>query len=152
MKYLRVPYSRALAGWTCKLIAILMVTVFPLTAGANNLPNSTTDLRGNWGIEVLGIRSTAAGYMLDFRYRVLDAEKAKPLFRRKSRPQLIDQESGAHVGVFSSPKTGPMRTTNVPQAGRNYFILFANPGRYIQPGNRVTISIDDFKVENLVVQ
>ncbi|MCK5068952.1 MAG: hypothetical protein KAR01_00360 [Desulfocapsa sp.] len=152
MKYLRVPYSRALAGWTCKLIAILMVTVFPLTAGANNLPNPTTDLRENWGIEVLGIRSTAAGYMLDFRYRVLDAEKANPLFRRKSRPQLIDQESGAHVGVFSSPKTGPMRTTNVPQAGRNYFILFANPGRYIQPGNRVTISIDDFKVENLVVQ
>ena len=90
--------------------------------------------------------------MLDFRYRVVDAEKAKPLFRRKSRPQVIDQASGARMGVYSSPKTGPMRTSDIPKVDRNYFIMFANPGRYIEVGNKVTVVIDDFRVENLTVQ
>ena len=105
-----------------------------------------------WGIEILGVRSTAANYMLDFRYRVIDAEKANPLFRRKSRPQLIEQETGAQMGVYSSPKTGPMRTTNMPKNDRNYFILFANPGKQIKVGNKVTVVIDDFKAENITVQ
>jgi hypothetical protein len=105
-----------------------------------------------WGIQVLGIQRTAANYMLDFRYRVVDAEKAEPIFERKTRPYVLDQESGAKLIVFSSPKTGPLRSTDTPKIDRNYFTIFANPGRFIQAGNKVTVVIGDFKVENLIVQ
>lgn len=105
-----------------------------------------------WGIEILGIRRTAANYMLDFRYRVLDAEKAKPIFRRKAIPYLVDQASGNKFAVPNPPKTGPLRTSNTPKVDRNYFTIFANPGQYIQAGSKVTIIIDDFRAENLVVQ
>lgn len=105
-----------------------------------------------WGIQVLGIQRTAANYMLDFRYRVVDAEKAEPIFQRKTRPYVLDQESGTKLIVFSSPKTGPLRSTDTPKIDRNYFTIFANPGRFIQAGNKVTVVIGDFKVENLIVQ
>ncbi|PLY04919.1 MAG: hypothetical protein C0622_02135 [Desulfuromonas sp.] len=138
----------------CRLfLALLILVCLPLTVCAETQQTDPgAAMKERWGIEILSIRPSAANYMLDFRYRVLDADKAGPLFHRKSRPQLIEQKNGAHMSVFSSPKTGPMRTTDPPQAGKNYFILFANPGRQIQTGDLVTIVIDDFKVENLVVQ
>ena len=43
------------------------------------------------------VRQTAAGYMLEFRYRVLDAEKAKPLFERRTKPVLTHAETGAKL-------------------------------------------------------
>jgi len=109
------------------------------------------DLWREWGVQILGIRRAAAGYMLDFRYRVLDADKAAPLFDRKTHPYLIDQATGAKFGVPNPPKTGPLRTSDNPKANRNYFIFFSNPGKYVKPGSLVTVVIGEFKVENLVV-
>ena len=105
-----------------------------------------------WGVRVMSIRLSAEGYMLDFRYRVLNAEKAAPLFDRKNKAYLIDQASGAMFLVPESPKVGALRTTRPPIADRNYFIFFANPGRYVKKGSKVTVVIGDFRVENLVVE
>ena len=35
-----------------------------------------------WGVQIVGLPTTSGGYMLDFRFRVLDAKKAAPLFVR----------------------------------------------------------------------
>jgi len=102
---------------------------------------------------VVGISTSAAGYMLDFRYRVLDPEKAVPLFDRKFKPYLIDQATGAKLLVPAPPKVGPLRqTTRAPEAGRVYFMIFANPGRMITAGNKVTVVIGEFRAEDLIVQ
>jgi hypothetical protein len=106
-----------------------------------------------WGIKVLVIRRSATGYMLDFRYRIIDPDKASLLVKRNSRPYLIDQASGAKFMVPSAPKIGALRQTSVkPYADRNYFILFANPGKFVKPGNKVTVVIGDFRVTDLVVE
>ena len=104
-----------------------------------------------WGIQVEAIRLSAEGYMLDFRYRVIDPAKAQALLDRNEKAHIIDQVSGAKFIVPSPPKVGPLRTSNPPQAGRTYFILFANPGQYIKQGNKVTVVIGDFKIEDLTV-
>lgn len=110
-------------------------------------------LEEKWGIKILSIRQSANGYMLDFRYRVIDPDKASLLLSRKEKPYLIDQVSGARFMVPSAPKVGPLRQTAIkPIADRNYFILFANPGKYVKPGNRVTVVIGEFRVQNLVVE
>lgn len=105
------------------------------------------------GIEVVAIRWSAGGTMLDFRYRVVDPEKALPLLDRSIKPYLIDEASGARFGIPSSPKIGPMRQT-APRAevGRVYWMLFGNPGRQVKKGNRVTVVVGDVSLEHLTVE
>ena len=105
-----------------------------------------------WGVRVEGVRLSAAGYMLDFRYRVVDARKAKPLFARKAKPVLTDEATGARMSVPVPPKTGALRNSDEPKAGRTYFMFFANPGRFIAPGSRVTLAIGPFRVSGIRVE
>lgn len=113
---------------------------------------SLHDLERRWGIQILGLHLSAGGYMLDFRYRVLDPEKAAGLFVRSDKPYLIDQASGRKFLVPNPPKVGPLRTSYSPKPNRNYFVMFGNPGTFVKAGNKVTIVIGDFRVENLVVE
>jgi len=106
-----------------------------------------------WGIQIESIRLSAANYMVDLRYRVLDAEKASRVITPQVHPYLVDQASGAKFTVPSPPRIGPLRQTRSPQVtGRSYFIFFANPGQYIKPGNKVTVVLNDVRIENLAVQ
>jgi hypothetical protein len=105
------------------------------------------------GIEIEGIHLSAAGYMLDFRYRVLDPDKAAPLLDRKIQPYLLDEASGAQFAVPDSPKVGRLRPTSRSKVipGRNYYILFANPGRFLQAGSKVTVVAGDARINDLTV-
>lgn len=105
------------------------------------------------GIEVKGLQLSAAGYMLDFRYRVLDPVKAAPLLERKIQPYLLDEASGARLAVPDAPKVGQLRATsrNKVIAGRTYYMLFANPGRYLRAGSKVTLVAGDARISSLTV-
>jgi len=110
-------------------------------------------LEQEWGVELRGIRLSAADYMLDFRYRVIDPKKAAPLLSRNVKPYLIDQESGARLIVPTPPKVGSLQQkSSQPVAGKIYFIIFSNPGKLVKKGNKVTVVIDNFKAENLIVE
>lgn len=118
-------------------------------------PLAATDgaaIRERWGIQVESLRLTASGYMLDFRYRVLDARKAAPLFERKTKPVLRDDATGVQMAVPVPPKTGALRSSNDPKAGRRYFMFFANPARFIKAGNTVTVTIGAFSVSGIPVR
>lgn len=113
----------------------------------------TETIEQHWGVRVLGIHLSAAGYMLDFRYRVLDTVKASPLFDLSIKPVLIDQATNARMMVPAPDKVGPLRSSAKSLfPDRNYFIMFANPGKYIQRGSKVTVEIGAFRVTDLVVQ
>jgi hypothetical protein len=115
-------------------------------------PRKNTFMKREWGIEILYVRQTAAGYMLEFRYKVVDAEKAKPLFERQTKPILTHAETGAKLIVPTPAKTGALRNSNPPLADHTYWMFFANPGKLVEPGQHVNIQIGDFLVEKLVVQ
>ena len=109
-------------------------------------------LRERWGVEVLSIRTTASGYLLDFRYRVHDADKAAPLLDRRIKPYIEVDKSDARLGVPVTNKLGALRqSTQHVIPDRNYFILFTNPGRHVVPGDRVSVVIGDFVAEDLSV-
>lgn len=109
-------------------------------------------LEDRWGIKALSIRPTAEGFFIDFRYRVIDAEKAAPVFSPAIKPILIDEDTGAVMAVPTVPKVGSMRSTRKPVSGRGYAILFANPNNHVKPGHRVTVVIGDYRAEHLVVE
>jgi hypothetical protein len=115
-------------------------------------PRMATRMKRQWGVEVIGVKQTAAGYMLEFRYRVIDPLKAKPLFERKTKPALVHETSGSRFVVPTPPKTGALRNSNPPLAGHTYWMFFANPGGYVKPGERVSVVIGDFRADGLVVQ
>ncbi len=126
-------------------------------SGDNDASEEIMDCRRDerLGVEFGAVHLSAAGNMLDLRYRVVDPVRAAPLFDRKVRPYLLDESSGAAFGVPDSPKLGQLRTTrrnSDAAADRNYHVLFANPGQLLKAGQKVSLVIGDIRVENLVVR
>lgn len=137
-------------------ITLSMSTVFAGIPGPTSPtdPETMKNMEERWGVRVESLRVSAAGNTLDFRYRIVDPEKAAYLVDRRNKPYMIDQASGKVLSVPTTAKVGPMRQTvraGLPKKNKVYFILFGNP-HVIKPGDRVTVAIGDFKVENMIVE
>lgn len=112
-------------------------------------------LADKWGVEVIGMRLTSAGYMLDFRFRVLDADKALPLFDHRIKPYVVADKSDIKLPVPMAPKVGAFRPTNRGKnikADKTYYMVFANPDSYVKSSEKVSVVIGDFRAENLTVK
>ncbi|MBI1195839.1 MAG: hypothetical protein GC138_08340 [Gammaproteobacteria bacterium] len=110
-------------------------------------------IRDTWGIEVVGLRRTAANYMLDFRYKVVDEQKSKQLFSKRHHPYAIYERNGAILTVPSAPKIGSLRQeTYENKVGKTFFILFANPAGLVKSGDKVSIGVGKFKITGLLAQ
>jgi hypothetical protein len=147
--------------WYFAAVFCVLLFAGPLYAEDRTAPkgevSSGTDgekkkVEDKWGIQVKGIRLTAADYMIDFRYHVTDSAKASSILSRQEKATLIHQESGTAMQVPTT-RLGAMRQTSVkPAAGRDYLIFFANRNGLIKTGDKVTVIIGDFKIEDLVVE
>ena len=144
-----------------KLLAVIILLGAPLFVNASvsdkagfveQSKEQKQQLSDQWGIELVSMRSTAAGHMVDFRYRVLDAEKAAPLFKRQIKPYLIHQTSGKALGVPNTAKIGSLRNSNTPQNGRTYWMFFGNHHRLVQKGDKVTVAIGEFRATDIKVE
>jgi len=147
------------------IIRISVVLLFCITFSNGVFANTSGDvpdadqqkkmsLEEQWGVKVESLRISAAGNLLDFRYRIIDPEKASYLVDRSNKPYLIDQASGRVLSVPTTAKVGPLRQTvryGLPQKDKIYFILFGNP-HVIKPGDKVTVVIGEFKAENIIVE
>ncbi len=106
-----------------------------------------------WGIEIQALRLSAADNMLDFRYRVTDPDKASQLLKRGLKPWLLHRATGAKLLMPTTTKIGPLRqATLAPKKDRVYYVMFANPGRFIKRGAMVDVVIGDFVAKDIVVQ
>jgi hypothetical protein len=105
-----------------------------------------------WGIEITSVRLTANDHMIDFRYRVLDADKAKELFVRQNKPRMVHHETGLVLSVPETAKVGPLRNSNMPKEGKIYWMFFGNAGKLVKPGDTVTVTIGEFEVDDIIVE
>jgi len=105
------------------------------------------------GIRVESLRLTAADYMLDLRYRITDPERAAAFFSRKTELQLVDPVSGARLAVPTTPKLGRLRqVARKDMPDRSYFMIFANPGRYLKAGSQVILVAGDTRISQITVE
>jgi hypothetical protein len=108
------------------------------------------------GIKVSGLRLSAAGYMLDFRYRVIDPEKASPLMEYKVKPFMLVETTGARLDIPDTPKLGLLRQRPRNNSGavkdHDYFIMFSNLGRRLKTGDKVSIVVGETVIEHLSIQ
>ena len=142
------------------LVALLLASAAQSAAeGAFEAAPSATDwharqglyYKRNWGVEVIGVKPVSSGYMLAFRYRVLDPEKAKLLNDRKAKAYVIDEETGTRLAVPALENVGELRSGTAPEADRNYFMMFGNPGKLVKSGSRISVVVGNFRVDGLVV-
>lgn len=132
--------------------AFIVVTI-ALLAGCAAGRGPAESEADRYGIHIEGVRHTAAGYMLDFRYRVVDAERAATLIHPRLRPYLVDQQTGKQYVVPTVGRVGPLRQTRASvEAGRTYFVFFANPGRAVAQGTKVSVVMGDLVIKDLTVQ
>lgn len=123
-------------------------------ADVNLSPEQIAELREDWGIEVLGIRLASADYMMDFRFRVLDVDKALTLFDHRIKPHLIVDRTQIKLPVPMAAKVGAFRPTNRGKnikPDKNYYMIFGNPDRHVKAGETVTIVVGDFRIDHLLV-
>lgn len=117
------------------------------------LPDPAVTTAQTLGIEIVRMTQSSGGFMLDFRYKVVDVAKAAPMIDHALIPYLVHEASGAKFAVPAPAKIGPMR--QMPrqlEAGRQYFIFFANPGQYVKTGDYVTIVHGPYRFEHLKVE
>jgi hypothetical protein len=105
----------------------------------------------NWGVDIVGVRRVASGYMLRFDYRVVDPEKASALTDKKARPYLIDEKTRTALAVPAMENIGELRQVAPLEHDRTYYVIFGNPGGLVKKGGRVTLTVGNFKAEGLVV-
>ena len=105
-----------------------------------------------WGVDSLSVKAVESGQMIRFSYRILDPAKAKPLNDKKVTPYLMDEQAHVKLIVPTLEKVGQLRQSSTPESGRIYWMVFSNKERFVKPGNRVTVVIGKFRVDDLVVQ
>ncbi len=127
----------------------------PLPAASSAAAPSSVWVSETFGVEVQGARLSASGYVIDLRYRVLDADKARPLLDRKVLPVLVDPSTGDRFYVPQPPVVGALRQTSRNHAvavGKTYFMIFANPDQRIKAGQKLALYIGDQSFGNLRIE
>lgn len=110
---------------------------------------TTEGLAAEHGIDVDLIAVTAAGGLVEFRYQVIDPDKAtRILHETELAPILVAEETGQTL-MMSSP---PHKHGGELQLGGTYFFLLANSGNALHRGTQVTLVVGDVRVEHLTVQ
>jgi hypothetical protein len=111
-----------------------------------------TPLERRFGVVIDSLSTTAGGYMLDLRLRVLEPVAAAPLLARRLRPRVVTAD-GSALTVPVAPKLGALRqTAAAAKADGRYFALFANPGQRVRRGERVEVELGELRVEGVVVE
>ena len=106
----------------------------------------------NWGVELINVTPVSSGYMLALRYKVLEPDRAKVLNDRKSKAYLIDEATGTVLAVPAMENIGELRPGATPESGRNYFMIFGNPGQLVKKGSRVSFCVGNLQANGLVVE
>lgn len=100
------------------------------------------------GLRVLLVGVTAAGGLVDFRFRVLDAEKANQFLRvPQNLPQLAVPGKATRLQ--------PPRETLINASFENdqvYYFLYSNIGGLIKPGGPVIVIFGDEQLEPILAK
>lgn len=153
--YERFRQSRAFVP--AIVLGFVLISVFSYRTGVQNaartheaehsIPErviSNEVLEDEYGIQVTLVAVTAAGGMVDVRYRVIDPEKAA---------KLIDPEDGGIMPMIFVSGASAMLMPDMHMraqqlvAGRTYFILIPNTLNAVRRGSVVTVAFENIALE-----
>jgi hypothetical protein len=107
---------------------------------------STDELAAHYGIDVNLIAVTAAGGLIEFRYQVVDPDKADRITHDPTlAPAFVVEDTGETLVMKSAPHHHGAEL----RLGGTYFILMANAHNAVHRGTELTLVIGDLRVEHL---
>lgn len=116
-------------------------------AGTPQLASAET-FEERFGLAVTLVGVTASGGIVDVRFKVLDADKA--------RSTLQDEKNMPVLNVEGSTVTPMMRDTAIQdqdlEVGKAYYILYSNPRGVVKPGTPVSVAVGDLVLEPIIAQ
>jgi len=105
-------------------------------------------IEDKWGIRATQIGVTADGGLVDFRFMVLDPDKALAMLQDVNKlPVLIAEDGGTTVNSAAM-----MAQKHNLAPGRTYFLLYRNTGGAIKPGGAVTVNCGDLQLEHVIAK
>jgi hypothetical protein len=108
-------------------------------------------MKRTWGVDIVGVRLVSTEWMLEFKFRVLDPDKAAALLDEHAKPYLVDDASGARLGVPAMENVGELRQHTTPDSNRIYFMIFGNANKIVPRGGHVSVVIGQFQASGLPV-
>jgi hypothetical protein len=100
------------------------------------------------GVEITQVAVSGDGGLIDLRYRVIDPEAASALHDPATPPAVVDEHSGlvVHTLLMNHAHSGEFK------AGVTYYLVFDNPGNWLQRGSSVSVLLGDAQVEHVVLK
>lgn len=101
------------------------------------------------GVNLTLLGVTAQGGMIEFRYQVVDPDKASLLLHQDDRrPILVAEDSGVTLAMLSRPHNHKADL----KAGGTYFFMMANTRNAIHDGTKVTVIVGGIRLEHVVAR
>ncbi|MBN9393325.1 MAG: hypothetical protein J0I20_35160 [Chloroflexi bacterium] len=114
---------------------------------SGSVPVSSTEIEQRWGIRVTQVGVTADGGLVDFRYIVLDPDKALAMIQEeKNLPVLVPED---RPGIVNSAAMMPAKHNL--NAGQTYFLLYRNTQGIIKPHAQISVVFGDVRLEHITV-
>jgi hypothetical protein len=111
---------------------------------------SAQTLADQYGVRVNLIAITAAGGLVDFRLKILDAEKAKLLLQDSGDvPKLL---VGDGLAVLTAPEDSTGQLLNSLADDGNVFLMYPNLQNVVKLGMPVTVQFGDIGLEPITVK
>lgn len=106
-------------------------------------------MAARYGIDITLIGVTAAGGLIDFRYQVVDPDKANAIVHDlRLFPKLVVEDTGVTLALRSLPHSH----RRVLELGGTYFFLLPNANNAIHARSLLTLVIGDARLEHVVAQ
>lgn len=137
------------AGVIGALAAVALIGLMLARASAppSGMPTSPA-IEARWGVRVTQIGVTADGGLVDFRFVVLDADKALDMMLNVNNlPVLVDEDSGTTI-----TSTVPMGDDHYLNVGQTYFLLYRNALGAIKPGSQVTVKFGNLTLKHVIAK
>ena len=108
------------------------------------------EMRDRYGLEVLDV--AIRGPAIVVRFVVSEPEKTGQILTAMAQRYLIDQKSGTRIPVPTTIRTGRLRPEPGMGGWRTYQATFNNSKGVVRPGDKVTLVMDEYRVEGLTAQ
>jgi len=105
-------------------------------------------IEAKWGIRVSQVAVTADGGLVDFRFVVLDPDKASEMMSNVDNLPVL-RPDGSQSLINSAAQ---MTDTHNLRAGQTYFLLYRNSAGALRSGHQVSVLFGDLAIEHVPVR
>lgn len=107
---------------------------------------SASELQNQYGLRVNLLAVTAAGGMVDVRFKILDGQKAKLLLQDKKNFPVLSVGSSSSASTLRVSEDSAAQEIQFEDNG-NLFLTFSNAGNAVQKGAPVSILFGNIQLE-----